>query len=572
MIAQQEMATEITQDYVIVVPQEASETEQYAAKELSDYIFEINGVRLTVCDDGTPRQEKEICVGDTNREPQGIQEPELYYDGYWLLNQADKLYITGDNDRGVLYGVYGLLEEVWGCRFYTAMVEKVPQRTRLEIPENLNLVRNPAFEFRDTNWLSAQTADFAAKRGYNGQFSQLTQREGGAITYFGSFVHTFNDYVPVERYYETHPEYFSMVGGVRLKEQTQLCLTNPEVLEIVTQSVLDNIKANPNRKIFSISQNDCYNPCTCPECARVDAEEGSHAGTLIRFVNAVAEEVEKQYPDVIIDTLAYQYTRTPPKLTRPRENVAVRFCTIEACFSHPLSRCTEISKDFRSRVGEATLQQDLKGWGEICDRIYIWDYTTDFAHYLMTFPNLYVLGENIRFFQENSVKGLFEQGNGESVSGEFGELRAYVLSKLMWNPEGDVKAYIRDFLKGYYGDGAGPIGEYIDKVCTRVEQEDIHVSIYDAPSFKVFPQKLLEEGEALFDRALELVEGDKRLENRVRRSQLQIRYMQLNRMSVADPEKAGLVDAFAEDLNQYQITRLREWIPLDDSLRSLRGR
>ena len=87
-----------------------------------------------------------------------------------------------------------------------------------------------------------------------------------------------------------------------------------------------------------------------------------------------------------------------------------------------------------------------------------------------------------------------------------------------------------------------------------------------------FSQELLEEGEALFDRALELVEGDKRLENRVRRSQLQIRYMQLNRMSVADPEKAGLVDAFTEDLNQYQITRLREWIPLDDSLRSLRGR
>ena len=434
MIAPQEIAMEVTGDTIIVVPQQASETETYAAKELSDYIFKINGVRLTVCTDETPQQEKEICLGDTNREPEGVEEPELYNDGYWLLNQDDKLFIAGDNDRGVLYGVYGLLEEVFGCRFYTALVEKVPQRTRLTVPDGLNLVRNPAFEFRDTNWLSAQTADFAAKRGYNGQFSHLTQREGGAITYFGNFVHTFNDYVPVERYYETHPEYFSMVNGVRLREQTQLCLTNPEVLEIVTQSVLDNIKANPNRKIFSISQNDCYNPCTCPECARVDAEEGSHAGTLIRFVNAVAEEVEKQYPDVIIDTLAYQYTRTPPKLTRPRDNVAVRFCTIEACFSHPLSRCTAVSKDFQGRVGEATLQQDLKGWSQICNRIYIWDYTTDFAHYLMTFPNLYVLGENIRFFQENSVAGLFEQGNGESVSGEFGELRAYVLSKLMWNP------------------------------------------------------------------------------------------------------------------------------------------
>ena len=152
MIAPQEIAMEVTGDTIIVVPQQASETETYAAKELSDYIFKINGVRLTVCTDETPQQEKEICLGDTNREPEGVEEPELYNDGYWLLNQDDKLFIAGDNDRGVLYGVYGLLEEVFGCRFYTALVEKVPQRTRLTVPDGLNLVRNPAFEFRDTNW------------------------------------------------------------------------------------------------------------------------------------------------------------------------------------------------------------------------------------------------------------------------------------------------------------------------------------------------------------------------------------------------------------------------------------
>ena len=565
MIAQDMMATEVNQEYVIIVPQDATETELYAADELSDYIFKINGVQLSVYEEDQISQEKEIIIGDTERDPKA-EEPELYHDGFWLLEEDGKVYIQGDNDRGVLYGVYGFLEDILGCRFYTAMVEYIPRRTHLIVPEDMNIVKNPVFEFRDTNWLSAIETEFAAKRGYNGQFSRLTPREGGAITYHGDFVHTFDKYVPFAIYGKEHPEYYSN----QIPGQNQLCLTNPDVLKIVTEGVLNNIRANPNNTIFSISQNDCYNPCTCEKCAEIDALEGSHSGTLIRFINAVAEEVEKEFPDVIIDTLAYQYTRTPPKLTVPRDNVAIRFCTIEACFSHPLSKCTAVSKNFASRVGEATMQSDLAGWAKICDRIYIWDYTTDFHHYLMTFPNLYILGENIKYFRDNSVVGLFEQGNGESVSGEFGELRAYVISKLMWDPDSDVKAHIRDFLKGYYGDAAGPIGEYIDMIQTHVEENNIHVSIYDEPDRKIFPEELLLKAEELFARAEELVEGDKKLTNRVQRSGLQIRHIRLSRTSINDPAKPQMAADFIKDVYRFQITRLKEWIPLEDSLYSLK--
>jgi hypothetical protein len=567
MIAQPEIAMEVTPDYVIIVPQDASQTEEYAARELSDYVFKINGVRLSVETDDAPASEKEICVGDTNRLRDGAED--LQNDGYQLLVQDDRLYIRGENDRGVLYGVYGLLEDVLGCRFYASMVEKVPQRSRILIPDDLNVSRSPVFEFRDTNWVAAESADYAAKRGLNGYFSRLTAKEGGAIRYGGEFVHTFDEYVPVNEFYEDHPEYFSMVNGKRIKEQTQLCLTNPEVLEIVIDRVKAAIKSNPDATIFSISQNDWYNPCTCPECAKVDEEEGSHAGTLIRFINKVAEAVEEEYPDVIIDTLAYQYTRVPPKITKPRANVAIRFCTIEACFSHPLSSCTAVSKTFKDLVGTRTLQQDLKGWSKICDRIYVWDYTTDFAHYLMTFPNLYILGENMQYFAQNHVVGLFEQGNGESVSGEFGELRAYLISKLMWNPQGDYKAYIRDFLKGYYGDAAGPIGEYLDMVCTWVQENNVHVSIYDPPSISYMPEEMLQKGEALWARAVELAEGDVKLTARVKKSSLQIRYIRLFRMSPVDPDRAALRAEFVKDINRFQITRLKEWVPLEDSLKAL---
>lgn len=83
--------------------------------------------------------------------------------------------------------------------------------------------------------------------------------------------------------------------------------------------------------------------------AALTKEEGSHAGTLLRFVNACADAIAEEYPDIIIDTLAYHYTRQAPKITRPAPNVTVRLCTIEGCFSHPLEACEVVTCDYYKR-------------------------------------------------------------------------------------------------------------------------------------------------------------------------------------------------------------------------------
>src|SRR5258707_1161987 len=146
---------------------------------------------------------------------------------------------------------------------------------------------------------------------------------------------------------------------------------------------------------------------------------------MIAYVNKIAEAIEKDHPNVAIDTLAYQYTRKPPRNIRPRPNVIVRLCSIECCFSHPLEGCTE--------TANKSFVDDLKGWSHLTNRLYIWDYTTDFAHYLLPFPNIGVLDRNIRTFTENGVAGVFEQGNS-SGAGEMAERRAWILTKLLWNP------------------------------------------------------------------------------------------------------------------------------------------
>jgi hypothetical protein len=254
------------------------------------------------------------------------------------------------------------------------------------------------------------------------------------------------------KYLAGHPEWFSQINGERTSNRAQLCLTNPQLRDFMVQRVRERLIEAPEASIISVSQNDWDGACECPDCKAVDDAEGSHAGTMLAFVNYIAEKIGPEFPNVAIDTLAYRYTRKPPKTIKPRPNVIVRLCSIECNFREPL--------DHPSNTAFA---RDLEGWSNICSRLYIWDYTTNFAHYVQPFPNWFVLGPNMRFFQSHHVRGVFEEGAYQSYGSEMGELRAWVLAQLMWNPEQNDRALITEFLCGYYGPvAAQPIGQYLD--------------------------------------------------------------------------------------------------------------
>ena len=90
------------------------------------------------------------------------------------------------------------------------------------------------------------------------------------------------------------------------------------------KNVLGTLRKNPDAKMIDVSQNDWHGYCTCAKCKAVDDAEESHAGTLVLMLNRVAEAVEKEFPDVLVESLAYQYTRSPPKSIKPRHNVLIR--------------------------------------------------------------------------------------------------------------------------------------------------------------------------------------------------------------------------------------------------------
>jgi hypothetical protein len=509
-------------NFVIVVGREASPSEKHAAQELQSFLEQISGARLPVRDDQGPLGEHEIILGDNAHLRQlGVQIDfaKLGDEGFTLRTVGPHLVIAGGRLRGTMYGVYTCLETYLGCRWLAPDQSIIPKRARIAIGP-VSDTQVPALEYREPFYADAFDADWCARNKMNSSASPLDEQRGGKITYYG-FVHTFNSLLPPEKYFEQHPEYYALVNGRRLREYTQLCCTNPEVQRLVAEEVKRRMREHPEAKIFSVSQNDWGNYCQCERCRAVAEREGSQIGPILELVNYVADQVRDEFPDRIIDTLAYQYSRKPPKHLRPRPNVVVRLCSIECCFAHPLETC-----DHPNNVAFRT---DLEGWSKVCQRLWVWDYVVDFPHYLLPFPNLRVLQANIKFFVRHNVRGIFEEGDYNTVNGEFAKLRAYLLAKFLWNPDYPFEQALTEFLEGYYGPAAGPIRQYIDLLHDKVQRENLHAFIWENPGAAYLSEEVLTRGQQLFDEAERLVSSDPERLRRVQIARLPLYYVALER-------------------------------------------
>lgn len=473
--------------YVVVVSPEASETERYAANDLARTLNEITGATFPVEETANNLPKLAIVVGQGSAAREVA--PTLPYEKLGLeeiviLTKGDRLLLTGGRPRGTLYAVSRFLQDECGVRWWTPWASTIPEKKLLTIGK-LDVRSKPAFEARDPFWFCAFDREWAVRNFSNSQSARIPESMGGCIQYQG-FVHTFYPLVPPEKHFAEHPEWYSLIKGQRTTNHAQLCLTNPKLKDFVVERVKQWLKEAPEARIISVSQNDWHNPCECADCKALDDAEGSHAGTLLTFVNYVAAKIEAEFPLVAVDTLAYQYTRKPPKTVKPRSNVIVRLCSIEGNFREGLDHPTN-----------AAFADDIKGWAQVCNRLYIWDYTTDFSHYLQPHPNYYTLGKNLRFFQKNNVRGVFEQGAYQAYGAEMAELRAWLLAQLMWNPQRDEQALIKQFLEGYYGvEAAVFIRRYLDLM--HIAAKDFKLTCFtknDAP-FLQFPY--LREAEDLW--------------------------------------------------------------------------
>lgn len=498
-----------------IVLEDDTRVNRTAANILQLFIQRISDSQLPVVS-GKEARKGDILIG--GQAPAGVTE-----DGYSLSTAGGILKISG-NANGVVYGAVSLLEDYLGVDYWGENEYSLKQTDNISLPL-IEKIDNPAFRYRQTQCY-AMRSDTIYK-----WWNRLEEPNEAFAA--GYWVHTFDKLLPSAVYGEKHPEYYSFFNGKRHPgKASQWCLSNPEVFEIVAQRIDSIFKANPEQKLICVSQNDGnYTNCTCPECKKIDDEEGALSGSVIHFVNKLAA----RFPDKEFATLAYLYTMNPPKHVKPLPNVVIMLCDIDC----------EREVSLKENASGQYFMKALEGWSKISDNLFVWDYGINFDGMMSPFPNLHILQDNIQTFRDHHVKMYFSQIGG-SYCGDFAELRAYLVSKLMWNPDADVDALMKHFLNGYYGKAGTYLYQYIKVMEGALLGSGHRLWIYDSPvSHKkgMLRPELMRRYNKLFDAAEKAVADDEVLLTRVKRTRMPLLYSELELLRTDEKKDFALVES-----------------------------
>ncbi len=526
---------------VVTTPSKADST---AAALLQEFVRRISDATLPIVEETTSTKLRrgDVVIGNGLDNTPFVSD-RLREDGFLVTVDRDVLRIVSGGDKGSIYGVVTLLEKVLGVQYWGENEYSLTRSRDIEIPQT-EIAENPAFRYRQSQFYGMRNDPI---------YKHWMRLEEPRETFVASYwVHTFDRLLPSARYGAEHPEYYSYFKGKRHPgKASQWCLSNPEVFEIVAARLDSLFRAHPDLKMISVSQNDGnYTNCQCDACRATDEYEGALSGSVIHFLNRLAE----RFPDKEFSTLAYLYTMQPPRHVKPLPNVNIMLCDIDC------NREVSLTENASGRE----FMRALKGWSAITQNIFVWDYGINFDNFVAPFPNFHILGENIRTFRDHGVNMHFSQIAG-SRGGDFAEMRTWIVSKLMWNPEADVDALMKEFMEGYYGAAAPHLYHYVQLITGALIGSGNRLWIYDSPvSHKrgMLKPTLMRRYKELFDRAEAAVAGDSILLARVQRSRLPLLYSELE-LARTEPDKdfddlTRKLDHFEAEARRFNVPTLNE--------------
>ena len=498
----------------IVLADRAIEPEQTAADELADYLGKVTGAKFTIVKEGQEAKKGAlIYVGPTEyARKQGIV-PELLGPERWYMRTSPdgNLVLAGGRPRGTIYAVYHFLEDVIGVRWWSPWEESVPSATNLNIPA-LDRHGEPVFRNRcldvANHFFGDETFPFAARNKINRLVANrsIAFKYGGGAS-FGppALVHTEGQFI--YRYkkdfnFKRNPEWFAMKNGKRWvfnnqsgwSSKNQLCLSNPELRKAFLKKMRENIAETRDQPappmIFDVSLNDVPTLCQCDSCqAVIKKYGGKDSGLLLEFVNYMADGIKDEYPGVMIETLAYLNTESTPKGIVPRANVIVTLCDTKSTYTKPIAH-------------DEYLAQRLAAWSKITDKIFVWDYHTNFVDMALPMPFESTFQPDLQLFRKYNVVGVMSEYHFP-IFEELRDLRLWLLAKLLEDPYQNQAALIETFTQGFYGSAGVHIRRYTEELGKAAKGSPGFISTagktaslkYLTPSFILKAQELFDEAE-----------------------------------------------------------------------------
>ena len=427
-------------------------------------------------------------------------------DGYRITADENGLVLAAGNERGLAYGLYAFLEKYLGVHVYSPDTVTV-DKGDVMIGGGVLAVYEPTFEIIRNPWFPIES---------------LAEKDGGNVHDLGS----------------TKTLSLNAIVG---SGNIQPCLSDPESLPKAVDVIKNYLRAVTNVDTLSFAPATEFDPvCTCDTCAAIAAEEGSPAGLYVRFLNQLTEQISAEYPALKYELVIRAYLKTAPTVTRLSDRISLRFDLSECHISHPITDA--------SCPDSAALADSMRAWGATGARIHVEYGLTATKDFMPVFANFGSLRENFRFFAECGVDSIVCDGNIVCPTGEFGELRVYLVSQLLQNPmmsEEEYYGYMNSFLEAYYGEGWTYIRQFID--LTIELSADGHQTADGSPFDAITREEYAEHAatiEDLWDKAQSLANNfENNREAYVKRARFQWRYIKLCLAPNAEAAQALITDA-----------------------------
>ena len=453
-------------DYVIVLPEQAGTVEKRLAKEFQQHFAKITGATLPVqMETAVPAAVPKIAIGRTAlARKNGAFAPKQDPEELIIRTAGKDLVLAGGSLVGTGFAVYDFLERQGGCRWYDKLNIVIPKRTRWEIGD-LDIRRCPSFSFRRIftqarNWDHAgPNLSAADKATYNWIPNPVMGAPGD--------IHTFYLYCrdwPKDRLYLLSKTPEGRRRALRGQLGPNFCLTHPEAIDRFKKKLRQFIVSDrkkcakagiPYPRYYNISMNDASSYfCRCEKCKAISDKHGE-SGLLLWFINQLAEDIAKDYPDVWLHTAAYSFAVKPSIGIKAAPNVVVEL-------AHNLGNYYSPVQNDRSDYREY-----VKEWAKRTRRLAIWDY---WVFYWDAFPepyhNVHQIKKDLEFYHRNGVRLMRIESEG-SDDASFFALKYWLGYRLMDDLTQDDSKLIADFMQGFYGSAAAEMKELLDYIAER---------------------------------------------------------------------------------------------------------
>ena len=509
---------------LIAVPETMSEYEKLALHDLENYLRRMTGAEFKQVPESEVAGKPAIYLGRTKfAQAHGVAFDRLAKEEWIIKTVGKDLILTGGTPVGAFYAVWALFEKA-GCYALDMETDLVPAKPDLSL-SNIDEQKKPRIDGRCFyDGFAVQAAingiDEAGKKAYN--LWMLRNKINGfqhrllPPLYSGDYFnitqnppfHSLCLYVDPALYFNSHPEYFGMnEKGVRQRPiprvSGSLCMTNPEVQKITLEKLRSMIKNDrakiPKEKwpvLYDISILD-LGPhfCLCPKC-REFAQKYGKTGLLIHFLNLVAKEIAKEYPDIVIRTLGCYLPAKGGDAPVPEKNIAFQVTDLFVscdCY-HPLNQ-PAYNKEAMER---------FTAWKNTGAKLMVWDYWNIYYVTPRVETVIDTLRPDIKFFSDIGVVSLFIESSRHFYHPQtFRDLEYFVAAHLMVDPDADVEKLTDIFLDGYYGKAAPDVKKLLTQVRADIKKRPARQPglrperwFYMTPQYMLGTYKLLKNAAA----------------------------------------------------------------------------